>query len=143
MKKVLLTALILAVGISLSAQNSILGKWKSIDDTTGETKSVVEIYERGGLVFGKILKIFPKPGDDQDPICDKCPQDDDRYKQKIIGMEIIQKMKKRGNEYADGHILDPEAGRVYRCKLWLESNDLKVRGYWGPVWRTQTWKKVS
>ena len=143
MKKVLLTALILVVGFSAAAQNSILGKWKSIDDNTGETKSIVEIYERGGLVFGKILKIFPKPGDDQDPICDKCPQDDDRYNQKIIGMEIIQKMKKSGNEYSEGHILDPEVGRVYRCKLWLESNDLKVRGYWGPVWRTQTWKKVS
>lgn len=143
MKKVVLTALLGVVGISVSAQSSIVGKWKSIDDKTGETKSVVEIVERGGLVYGKIIKIFPKPGDDQDPICGKCPQDDDRYNQKIIGMEIIRKMKKSGNEYTDGNILDPEVGRVYRCKLWLESNDLKVRGYWGPVWRTQTWKKVS
>jgi uncharacterized protein (DUF2147 family) len=143
MKKVLLTALVVFVGFSVSAQNSILGKWKSIDDKTGETKSIVEIFERGGLVYGKVIKIFPKPGDDQDPVCTKCPQDDDRYKKKILGMEIIQEMKKSGNEYSDGYILDPEAGKVYRCKLWLESNDLKVRGYWGPVWRTQTWKKVS
>ncbi|MBL7844714.1 MAG: DUF2147 domain-containing protein [Cyclobacteriaceae bacterium] len=143
MKKVLLTVIVLIAGFSVSAQHSILGKWKSIDDKTGETKSIVEIFERGGLVYGKVIKIFPKPGDDQDPVCNKCPEDDDRFKKKILGMEIIQGMKKDGSEYSDGHILDPEAGKVYRCKLWLESNDLKVRGYWGPVWRTQTWKKVS
>ncbi|HRJ28333.1 MAG TPA: DUF2147 domain-containing protein [Cyclobacteriaceae bacterium] len=143
MKNVLFTVSIVIAGFSVSAQHTILGKWKSIDDKTGETKSVVEIFERGGLVYGKVIKIFPKPGDDQDPVCNKCPEDDDRFKKKILGMEIIQGMKKNGAEYSDGHILDPEAGKVYRCKLWLESNDLKVRGYWGPVWRTQTWKKVS
>lgn len=143
MKKVLLTATLLWISVSLSAQQSILGKWKSIDDKTGETKSIVEIFEQNGLVYGKVIKIFPKPGNDPDPICDKCPEDDDRFKKKILGMEIIRGMKKNGTEYSDGHILDPEAGKVYRCKLWLEANDLKVRGYWGPVWRTQTWKKVS
>jgi uncharacterized protein (DUF2147 family) len=43
---------------------------------------------------------------------------------------------------AEGTILDPESGKIYQCKIWLEGEDLKVRGYWGPFFRTQTWKKV-
>jgi uncharacterized protein (DUF2147 family) len=126
----------------LAEGQSILGKWKTIDDNTGEERSVVEIYEKGGKVYGKIIKLFRKPGEDPDPVCDECDTDDERYKKKIIGMEIITEMAKRGDEYDDGNILDPETGKVYRCRLWVEGNDLKIRGYWGPFFRTQTWKKI-
>ena len=57
-------------------------------------------------------------------------------------MEIIKDMKKGTDEYSQGSILDPQDGKIYRCKLWTEGDDLKVRGYWGPFYRTQTWKKV-
>ncbi|MBL7857067.1 MAG: DUF2147 domain-containing protein [Cyclobacteriaceae bacterium] len=124
------------------AQNSLIGRWKTVDDATGEEKSIVEIFERSGKVFGKIIRIFPEPDQDPDPVCDQCSVDDPRYKKKIIGMEIIQDMVKNGEELSDGNILDPEVGKVYRCKIWLEGNNLKVRGYWGPFYRTQTWKKV-
>jgi uncharacterized protein (DUF2147 family) len=121
---------------------SIVGKWKTIDDNTGTERSVVEIYEKSGKLYGKIIKLYRNPGEDPDPICDDCTPDDPRYRKKIIGMEIIADMIKAGNEYDQGSILDPESGKVYRCKLWLEDNDLKVRGYWGPFFRTQTWKKM-
>jgi uncharacterized protein (DUF2147 family) len=58
-------------------------------------------------------------------------------------MEILRDLKKNGDEYTDGNILDPEIGKVYRCKLWREGDTLKVRGYWGPFFRTQTWIKSS
>lgn len=124
------------------AQTSVIGKWKTIDDSSGKERSIVELYERKGLVYGKVVKTFPGPGEDPDPICDQCAADDPRYKKKIIGMEILQQMKKTGAEYSEGNILDPENGKIYRCKLWLEDGDLKLRGYWGPFYRTQTWKKV-
>ena len=103
---------------------------------------MVEIAERDGRLYGKVIKIFSKPGEDPDPVCDKCSRDDARYNKKIIGMEIIKDLKKAGNEYEDGSILDPEEGKVYRCKLWVEGSELKVRGYWGPFYRTQTWRRV-
>ena len=141
--KCVFLSLMLAFGsLPVIGQNGVLGKWKTIDDHTGETKSIVELFDRDGQVYGRILKIFPKPNDDQDPVCDKCHEEDHRYNKKIIGMEIIQDMKKSGNEFSGGNILDPEDGKVYKCRLWIESNDLKVRGYWGPFWRTQTWKRV-
>ncbi|HCZ37305.1 MAG TPA: DUF2147 domain-containing protein, partial [Cytophagales bacterium] len=34
---------------------------------------------------------------------------------------------------------DPNNGKIYRCKVWLEGNNLKLRGYLGPFFRTQTW----
>jgi uncharacterized protein (DUF2147 family) len=120
---------------------SILGKWKTIDES-GQEKSVVEIFERNGKIFGKVIKIFPTPGKDPDPVCNKCPEDDARYKKKIIGMEIIRDMQEDQGEYTGGDILDPEAGKVYRCKMWIDGQDLKVRGYWGPFYRTQSWKQV-
>jgi uncharacterized protein (DUF2147 family) len=128
---------------SLSAEaQTIVGKWKSFDDKTGELKSIVEIFERGSKTYGKIIKTFPKPGADADPICTKCPTDDERFNKKVIGMEIIKEMAKDDDEYEGGQILDPEVGKVYRCKIWLENEELKVRGYLGPFYRTQTWQRV-
>jgi uncharacterized protein (DUF2147 family) len=122
---------------------TLTGKWKTIDDGTGESKSIVEIFERSGKLFGKVIKTYPKPGEDPDPVCDQCPEDDARFGQKIIGMEILKDFIKDGAEYSGGNILDPENGKVYKCRIWLEGADLKVRGFWGIFWRTQTWKKVD
>lgn len=127
------------LAFSLSGQ-SIVGKWKTIDDNTGKPRSIVEIYEREGKFFGKVLRTFPEPGEATDPICDEC--EDYRKDQKIIGMEIITDMKaaKKGEEYDKGEILDPENGNIYDCKLWVnEEGNLKVRGYLFFFYRTQTW----
>ena len=121
---------------------TIFGRWKSIDEATGEETSIVEIFEKGKKVYGRIIRIFPKPGEEPDPVCTKCDEEDPRFGRKIIGMEIIRNMKANGSEFTDGDILDPKIGRVYKCKLWVDGEDLKVRGYWGPFYRTQTWKKV-
>jgi len=139
----LLTVVLVLGGTFVAAGQSIVGHWITVDDASGKEKSVVEIFEKGGKVYGKILKIFRDPGEEPDPICDKCPPEDPRYNKKIIGLEIIQQMVKDGDEYTEGSILDPEVGKIYRCKLWIEGNELKVRGYWGPFYRTQTWKRST
>lgn len=137
MKQILTIALIL-ISTSIFSQ-SIVGKWKTIDDNTGKTRSIVEIYEKEGLYYGKILQLFREPEEEQDPICDEC--EDYRKGQKIIGMEIISKMKfnKGDNEYRKGEIMDPENGNIYDCRLWIEDGNLKVRGYLLFFYRTQTW----
>lgn len=122
---------------------TITGKWMTIDDETGEERSIIEIYQKGDLLFGKVLRAFPKKGNDQDPSCDKCPPDDPRHKKKVVGMDIIRNMKKQGDYYGGGDILDPGVGKIYKCKMWLEGKDLKVRGYWGVFYRTQTWKRLD
>jgi uncharacterized protein (DUF2147 family) len=137
MKRILILFIVL-ISVSTNAQ-TVLGKWKTIDDETGEPKSIVEISERGGKVYGKIVKLFRKPNEDQDPVCDDCDPEDPRYKKKIIGMEIMKDLVKDDDEYSGGEILDPNNGKVYRCKIWIEGKDLMLRGYIGPFYRTQTW----
>jgi uncharacterized protein (DUF2147 family) len=138
--KVLLALFLLST--STFAQLSVIGKWKTIDDNTGKERSVVEIFEKGNKVYGKITKLFLEKGEDSDPLCVECEEEDDRFKKKIIGMEIIRDMKKEAGELTEGTILDPDNGKIYRCKIWVEGNELKVRGYLGPFYRTQTWLPV-
>lgn len=136
--KTIFTILFLQIVLSLQAQ-TIFGRWKTIDDETGEPRSIVEVFERNGKVYGKVVKLLLKPTEDQDPVCLECDKDDPRYKQKVLGMEIMKDLVRDDDEYAGGEILDPNNGKVYRCKIWLEGKDLKLRGYLGPFYRTQTW----
>ncbi len=130
----------LMFSICASAQ-SIVGKWKTIDDNTNKARSVVEIYEQDGKYFGRIINVFWNPDESPDNVCEKCT--DDRKNQKIVGLQIIRNMEKKGSEYKNGKILDPENGKVYDCKIWIENGVLKVRGYVAFFFRTQTWYKYE
>ena len=122
---------------SFAQRTSPIGKWQTVDDNTGKVKSTVEIYEKSGKLFGKVLELFdpPKP----DPVCEECDEDDPRHMKPIIGMELIRNMEKDDDKWEDGDILDPENGKVYRCKIWVEEGKLQVRGYIAFLYRTQTW----
>ncbi|MEM1134754.1 MAG: DUF2147 domain-containing protein [Bacteroidota bacterium] len=127
---------------SLAYSQSPIGKWKTIDDETGKEKSVVEIYEKEGKLFGKIDRLIEP--DEENPICEECPKNDDRYNKPVLGMEIIRDLSKDGEEWEDGTVLDPEKGKIYDCKIWLEDDEtLKLRGYVAFFYRTQTWYKVK
>jgi uncharacterized protein (DUF2147 family) len=129
-------------GALSAAGQDVAGRWKTIDDETGNPKSIVEIFERNGKMYGKIVRLFRGPDEDPDPVCDECDEDDDRYQKKVIGMEIMRGMTSAdGGAWSGGDILDPNNGKVYNCRIWLEGDNLKVRGYWGPFYRTQTWLK--
>ena len=144
MKNTICTLVFLVCSISLSlAQAEVFGKWKTIDDETGDAKSIVEIFERDGKVYGKIIKLFRKPHEDPDPTCTKCLTDDPRYGQKVLGMEIMKDMIKDGDEYSGGEILKPDEGKIYRCKIWVVNGNLQVRGYLGFFFRTQEWLRVQ
>lgn len=143
MKNSFLILMLAILSIPISAQE-ITGKWKTIDDNSGEARSIVEIYRVGSKFHGKVVKIYSKPGEDPDPICDVC--EDDRKNQKVIGMEIIKDMgfNAKSKEYSGGEILDPESGSIYDCKIWIaEDGSLKVRGYLYFLYRTQTWYRFE
>ena len=124
-----------------SDHSSPVGLWRTIDDKTGQPRSVVRIYEQNGELFASVVKGLT-PGD-QGRTCSKCT--DERKNQPLLGMVIIRRMKPVDGEYRGGDILDPDNGSVYRCKLRLEDNGrtLKVRGYLGVslFGRSQTWER--
>lgn len=127
----------------LGLSQTPVGRWKTIDEETQEAMAVVEIAERNNQLYGKIIRLYPRPNEEPDPVCKKCPQNDYRYLKKIIGMEILKDLKKDGREYSGGNVLDPKVGKIYRCRIWLEGETLKVRGYWGIFYRTQTWLRAE
>ncbi|WP_299439246.1 DUF2147 domain-containing protein [uncultured Aquimarina sp.] len=138
--KILTIALIL-VTIFTNAQSEIIGKWKTIDDNTGEPRSIVEIYKKGNKIYGKIDRILKES--DRKKLCEECEGDD--YNKPIEGMVILKGLQKDGDEYEDGTIMDPENGKIYKCKIWIDENDpniLNVRGYIAFLFRTQKWVKA-
>jgi len=141
MKKItILFFVVLVSSLSVSAQ-SIVGKWKTIDDETNKERSIVEIYEEKGKYYGKIIKIFYRPDEKPGSVCDKCT--DDRKGKVIEGMQIIRGLEKKSDEFKNGTILDPKNGKLYDCKIWVENGVLKVRGYIAFFYRTQTWNKYE
>ncbi len=121
---------------------SVLGKWKTIDDETGKEKAVVEIYEVDGKIYGRIVEILEV--EHRFKKCTLC-QGTDKDKP-IMGLIFIKGLTKDGDEYSGGKILDPKNGKLYKCYITLEGDDkLKVRGYIGIslFGRTQYWKRVK
>ncbi len=134
--------LILFVSILSANAQGVLGKWKTFDDETGDAKSIVEITEKDGKIYGKIIDIL-NPAK-KAAKCVDCP-DSDKDKP-VLGLYIIKGLTKDGKEYSDGKILDPTSGKLYKCTVSLDGTDkLKVRGYIGisAFGRTQTWTRVK
>ena len=127
-----------------SSKNPV-GRWKTIDDSTGKPKSIVLVWEKNGTVYGTIETVFPDPGQPADPICDKC---EGYLKNKPIkGMLFMWGLTRDDDEWSGGRILDPENGKTYKCYIEVVDGGkrLKVRGYIGLslIGRTQYWEKAQ
>ena len=133
---------ILVLTINLTFSQNVFGKWKTIDDETGKEKGIVEIYEKNGKVYGRILEILEEKH--RNKKCSLCPGDD--ANKPLIGLTFIKGLEKDGTEYNGGKILDPQNGKSYKCYITLiNNNKLKVRGYLGMsiFGRTQYWYRVQ
>lgn len=124
-----------------SSPTSPVGRWKTIDDITGKAKSVVQIWEEGGKLFGRVQKLVDPDPKDPNPTCDGCagPQKG----KPVVGLRILWDLQKDGDGWAGGTILDPASGKTYKCLVSLEDGGakLKVRGFIGfsLLGRTQYW----
>jgi uncharacterized protein (DUF2147 family) len=126
------------------AQPTPAGEWRQFDDRKGDLRSIVRLELRDGEVVGTIVKAFLRPGEPDNPTCQKCPGE---FAGKAIeGLRFMWGVKGAGTAWDGGRILDPESGRVYRVRLRLleEGQTLEVRGYLGaPVFgRTQRWTRA-
>jgi uncharacterized protein (DUF2147 family) len=135
-------ALLLALlgpGLALAADPPV-GKWNTVDDKTGKVESVVDVYQEGGKLFGKIVGLTePTDKDGKPRRCTKCTGDD--KDKPVVGLLIIKGLSASGDRYSGGTITDPADGKVYKAEVWTEDGKLKVRGYLGVFYKTQTWVK--
>lgn len=139
-KNALLFVLLCFVFINSSAQ-SFLGQWQTVDDNTGDVKSVVEIYEEEGKIYGKIIQLTNP--DLVNAVCTKC--EGDKKDTALVGLVIIEGLSKNEDVYDGGTILNPENGITYKCRLKLDKDKdtLQIRGYLAFFYRTQYWKRAK
>ena len=136
----LLFSTLLGLGGVVSAQtsDSITGLWKTFDDDTNQPAALVQIIEKNGMFSGVITKLLDTSGPST---CEKCA--DSRKGKPILGMEILSGLKRTGESYTGGQILDPDDGEVYKAEMKLKDQGAKLdlRAYIGIplLGRTQTW----
>lgn len=137
----LLALPLLALSSLAFAQTSPVGTWTTIDDKTNKPKSVVEIYEASnGTLAGRVDEVLQSDRG-PNPTCDKCSG---ANKDKPVkGLVMLWGVKKKGNSWEGGKILDPATGKIYSVKMTPidGGKKLDVRGFMGfsLLGKTQTW----
>lgn len=119
---------------AVRAAEDVDGLWTTVDDESGEPKSVVQVYNYDGKIYGRVVKLFKNVdktavGIEGDP--------------KIVGLDIIWNLEDRGERFKGGQVLDPAKGKIYTAEMWREGDKLILRGKIGPFGRNQTWLKNS
>lgn len=123
----------------LMANSGVMGLWKTVDDETGEVKSIVKVYDYKGMVYGRILVTFEE-GKLKDTYVNPTHRAEEVDGEPFYcGLDFIWEMEESGSKYKKGQILDPQKGKVYKSEMWLENGNLIVRGKIGPIGRNQTW----
>ena len=132
---------LLLFALPVLAQSSPTGIWRTIDDETGEPKSLVRIYEEGGKLVGDIQTLLP-----EGRMCDTCVAP---YRgTNARGARILRGFSLRGDTWTGGRILNIADGKDYKAKMKVQSDGtLRVWGYVGmdtPLTRkAQVWERVQ
>jgi uncharacterized protein (DUF2147 family) len=122
----------LAWSAPAQSAGSPAGLWQAVDSDTKEPTGWFLITDHNGVFDGIIAKMFLKPGEDPNAICDRCK--DDRHDHPWLGLEFIRGMKPEGEDkFGGGTILDPRDGKIYKAtmKVTPDGQTLVVRGYIG------------
>ena len=141
MKKIILTAILMAAPFMAAFAQDVIGKWKLEDGT-----AIVEVYKSGEVYNGKIVWLEKPTEADGSPAVDKNNPDKALQSRKLIGLNMLSDLKKNGAEYGNGKIYDPGNGKTYNCSMKVEGDVLHVRGSLdkkGLLGRTMDWFRVK
>jgi hypothetical protein len=119
------------------------GFWQETDPD-GHVGGWFYFVERNGVFEGRLVKMFPKPGLPLIETCAKCPGD--QKDAPMLGLTMVREMRREGNKYEDGSILDPRDGSTYHAQMEMSTDGQKlfVRGYLGIplLGQTQVWTRL-
>ncbi|SMX33686.1 DUF2147 domain-containing protein [Actibacterium lipolyticum] len=127
MKKLgLIAALSMALATPALA-DPVLGTWKTqVDDGS---YAYVSMKNCGAAICGAISRTFNSDGE---------------YKSGNIGKQLVWDMVPgKSGSYGSGKIWQPSTGKVYKSKMSLSGDTLKVSGCVGPICKKQTWSRVK
>ncbi|MCO5936138.1 DUF2147 domain-containing protein [Mucilaginibacter sp. RB4R14] len=141
-KKAYLILLLAVCSVTASAQNpdAILGRWIN---PSGEGQ--VQIFKKGNKYYGKLAWMkFPNEADGK-PKLDNQNTDKALQSRPKLGIELLKDFVFDGdNAFENGNIYDPKNGKTYSCKMTLNGDNLKIRGFIGIalLGRSEIWKRV-
>jgi len=115
-KKYLFLILILISSKPWAADVWPVGKWNMLDDFTELPEATIQIRAtKAGGFEGKIIEVFPNPEDDPVDVCKPCVGlDKDKP---IVGLVVFKQLKLNAKKELVGKVLDPDSGKIYKCKL--------------------------
>jgi uncharacterized protein (DUF2147 family) len=135
--------LMAVISFTAAAQtaDAILGSWANPNG-----QDHILIYKKGNKYYGK-LDWIKYPNDEQGkPKTDKNNPDPALRSRPDLGLELLKDFVYDGdNVYNDGTVYDPKNGKTYSCKMTLDGNNLKIRGYIGIslFGRSEIWARVK
>jgi uncharacterized protein (DUF2147 family) len=141
-------SLLLGAGSAFAASDTPVGTWKTIDDDTHQAKSIVVITDDNGELHARIVKLINRTPDDiakdgEHALCSQC--EGDLKNKPVEGLTIMWGVRKDGDVWDGGKIVNPKDGKVYKVKLSMldGGQKLNVRGYIGFSWvgKTQVWER--
>lgn len=141
MKKIILSIAALIMPLAGAFAQDVIGKWKLEDGT-----AIVEVYQSGDKYNGKIVWLQNPDDKNGNPVKDANNPDPELRNREILGLNMLDGLKKDGNKYAGGKIYDPNNGKTYNCSMQVSGDVLKVRGSLdarGLIGRTMDWFRVK
>jgi len=153
---VVILACALANATAAFAADPVEGFWLSVDHITGEVKSGWEIYESNGKLYGKILSAVGCSPADKAVRCresyDGFPTDGKTNQLPLFGTTWIFGLRKESpGKWANGNIINPEDGNMYKCSAIHHPADggkykqetLEIRGQILLFSGSQYWRRAT
>lgn len=150
MPRLIKLAIFSAMLFALSAHawaGEMAGVWQEYDDKTGKVEALIRIEQLpDGTYEGKIIRLMADVVGKEHMVCGNCQGS--LHNQPLLGMRILFGMKRTDSlTFEGGEILDPDEGKVYRCRMRLSADGktLEVTGYIGISWfgQSETWKRAD
>ena len=135
-KPVIILAAFTLLATAAQAAAPITGRW-----VTESKDGVVEIYQCGATVCGKLAKFLVPPPNGVGQKDINNPNKALRGRT-LLGMNILTGFKEAGDQWK-GQIYDPKSGKTYRSVVYRgKSGNLVVKGCIGPFCQAQSWMAV-
>jgi len=125
-----------------SVADKVLGKWY-----TANKETIIEIYKDVNQYSGKIVWL-KEPYENGKPKVDDKNPDIRLQNRPVMGLKLLWGFSydRNNSQWNGGNIYDPKSGKTYDCYMWMEGNDLKIKGYvLGIKWmgRKTTWTRAK
>lgn len=119
MKKIVLMLCLLVSLRTFAQGDRIIGLYWS-----PKKDAKIEIYKKGGQYFGRSVWALNPRKDTENP-------NGALKTRQLLGVDLFSGFIYEDGAYTAGKVYDPESGKTYDCKMNLNGEVLKVRGYIG------------